>query len=121
MTAADRIIQIIGIGTTAGVRVWRIKAKDSTQTPFIIVQGIVETPVNTHEPVATMSQSLVQISCYGLTFTAAQSLAESVVTLIEGNHADGPVYVESRREDYEDAITPGLYRQDIDAAVITNG
>lgn len=121
MSASARIISLIGIGTTAGERVWRLKAKDSTQTPFIIVQSIVETPTNTHEAVATQKQTLVQISCYALSFTASLSLADAVVALIEGHHAEGPIYIESRREDFDEGVSPGLYRQDIDATVWTNG
>jgi hypothetical protein len=121
MSAASRIISLIGIGTTAGDRVWRMRAKDSTAAPFILVQSIVETQTNTHEAVATLKQSLIQISCYALTVTAAQTLSDAVVALIEGEHAAGPIYIESRREDFDDGVSPGLYRQDIDAAVWTNG
>jgi hypothetical protein len=115
MSASARINTLIGIGTTAGPRVWSGKAQDDAKPPFIVVQTVVETPTNTHDPVATLKQAVVQISCYARTFTAARDLADSVVPLIEGNHADGAIYIDTRREDYDDAAD--LHRQDIDATV----
>lgn len=120
MSAAGRIIQLIGIGTTAGDRVWRLKAKDSTQTPFAIVQTVVETPINSHDDTSELSQAIVQISCYGISQTAAAGLADSIRALIEGNHTEGPVSIASIRESFEEDPRPGLYRTDIDASVWTN-
>jgi hypothetical protein len=119
MSASARINTMIGIGTTAGPRVWSGKAQDDTKPPFIVVQTIVETPTNTHEAVATLKQAIVQISCYAKSFTAARDLADSVVPLIEGNHEAGSIYIETRREDFDDTVN--LHRQDIDASVWTNG
>jgi len=115
MSASARINTLIGIGTTAGPRVWAGKAQDGARPPYIIVQSIVETPVNSHDATASLKQAIVQISCYAKTFTAARDLADSVVPLIEGNHSEGAIFIESRREDYEDAVE--LHRQDIDAVV----
>lgn len=115
MSASARINTLIGIGTTAGPRVWSGKAQDVTKPPFIIVQTVSETPTNSHDETASLKQAIVQISCFAKSFTAARDLADSVVPLIEGNHAEGPVFIESRREDYEEDTD--LHRQDIDAVV----
>jgi hypothetical protein len=121
MSVASRIATLIGIGTTAGERVWAVQSSASPLAPYIIFQPIVSTPVNTHEAVSTLSSALVQVSCYGLTYTAAINLRAQVRALLEGHHADGPITVESERETYEQEATPGLHRADIDVNVWTNG
>lgn len=115
MSVDTRLKTLIGTGTAAGVRVFDTQAPTNTAAPHIVWQEIVGTPLNTHEATATISSTLVQIACYAASSTAAKALRASVIVLIEGNHAAGPISVESIRTTFDEESE--LYRADADVLV----
>lgn len=117
VSVESRITSLIGTATAAGQRVYDTFVETTPSRPFIIFQEITATPVNTHEAPSTLYQTLIQLSCYGDTMTQATALRAEVIDLLEGNHVEGPIYVESLRAGSEDAVTPKLYRSDADMTV----
>jgi hypothetical protein len=78
-------------------------------------QRIVTTPQTTQDTGAILKASLVQVSCYASTFTAADELRAEALALLEGNHPEGPIILQDERDSFEEEAN--LHRADADILV----
>lgn len=117
MSVSTRIVSLLGTGTAAGARVFRSQVTTSPARPYIIFQTISSAPINSHAENAGLYEHLVQVSCYADNPDAAEALRAQAIALLEGEHAAGPILVDSLREGPEESVTPALHRADADFTV----
>lgn len=104
------------ISSLAGVQVYAMQAEKNKRPPYIVWQDISGVPQNTHEDVATIKKSLVQIACYStVSAAAAKAIRSDAIAALEGNHSDGPIYVSIERDSFDDDAA--AFRADVDVTV----
>ena len=97
-------------------RAFPVHAQQDTALPYVVWQRISTTPLNTHDGPAELEDSLVQVTCYGATYTSAYDLRKAVRAIMENtplaNGARG--IVQDVRESSEQVGATEVFRADVD-------
>jgi hypothetical protein len=106
---------------------WLVKPQGAIN-PYIVMQvisGVREANYQTHD---ALSQTRVQVDCWGLTFASAKSVGDAVQLRLLGfrgahigTYFDG-IFLDSERHGYDASQTPDkLYRVSIDLMIWHKG
>lgn len=113
--AASDTAALVGSGDAC--RVYPGNAPAGTTVPYAVFQHIASDPDRTHDGASSISNDLVQFSCFGATHAAASALCDAIISDLDNialSTGAKPI-LQDRRNTFETAVD--LHRADADLVI----